>query len=358
MIGFRLASINRVVTPPPVAASVLRMAVVNAGNPNNMLYKLDGTTLQSQGSLPNTQSAGNASGISFTPDSQYCAVGTAAAPYVEIFKRAGNVWTKLANPSVTPTGASTDVSFSYDGKYLAVGHFVAPFLTVYKRDGDVFTKLPDISPAYSVRVQSVAFSPKSNHLVCTFIGAPYTALLTVTDSGVTQISGTPTGGPTWYTYDVAFSSDGSLVGFAWSRAPFYSIFNFNPQTGYGAKITDGDSAVSNTRGIAFTKDNKYVALAAANSAASGQTYGANLSVFPIANGAIGTALSTPNELLPGFGFRMDFMKDTYTFAVSHNTTPFVTLLEIQGTSVVKSAIQPDINTTNNAVDVQFYLTSE
>jgi hypothetical protein len=61
-----------------------------------------------------------------------------------------------------PTGTGYGIDFSSDVLYLAVSHLNSPFITIYKRSGDVFTKLanpatlPPASPSNDGN--SVAFS--------------------------------------------------------------------------------------------------------------------------------------------------------------------------------------------------------
>ncbi len=49
--------------------------------------------------------------------------------------------TKLANPATLPTGYALDCAFDPTGTYLAVAHNNSPYITIYKRSGDAFTKL-------------------------------------------------------------------------------------------------------------------------------------------------------------------------------------------------------------------------
>jgi hypothetical protein len=69
------------------------------------------------------------------------AVGHSTTPFIAIYKRSGDTFTKLANPATLPTGIGQDVAFSAEGTYMAVGHDSTPFIAIYKRSGDTFTKL-------------------------------------------------------------------------------------------------------------------------------------------------------------------------------------------------------------------------
>jgi len=77
-------------------------------------------------------------GISYSPDSQYVAMG-AADVGISIYKRAGDIYTRLADPATLPRGWCRGSAFSPDGLTLAVSHDNTPYLTIYSRNGDVFT---------------------------------------------------------------------------------------------------------------------------------------------------------------------------------------------------------------------------
>lgn len=78
---------------------------------------------------------GNGNGVAFSPDGVYLAAGHGSSPYLTIYKRDGDTFTKLTNPSALPTGQVNGVAFSPDGVYLAAGQGNSPYLTIYKRDG-------------------------------------------------------------------------------------------------------------------------------------------------------------------------------------------------------------------------------
>ena len=61
----------------------------------------------------------------------YLAVAHASSPYITIYKRSGDTFTKLSNPSSRPTGNGEGCAFSPDGMYLAVAHATSPYITIY-----------------------------------------------------------------------------------------------------------------------------------------------------------------------------------------------------------------------------------
>jgi hypothetical protein len=78
------------------------------------------------------------------PGNQYLAVGMSVAPFIAIYKRNGDTFTRLATPASVPIYAVTGVAWNgYD--HLITVHAAYPYATVYKvnRFTDSFTKLPD-----------------------------------------------------------------------------------------------------------------------------------------------------------------------------------------------------------------------
>ncbi len=123
---------------------------------------------------PDVLPTGTGYSCSFSPDNNYLAVAHENSPFITIYKRNGDTFTKLSNPANRPTGyAGTDCSFSPDNNYLAVTHDSSPFITIYKRNGDTFTKLPDpdVPPAYIG--YGCSFSPDSNYLAVSHENSPY-----------------------------------------------------------------------------------------------------------------------------------------------------------------------------------------
>ena len=70
-------------------------------------------------------------------------------PYFTIYSQDGDTFTKLAAPAVIPGTVflGWGAQFSDDNTYLAIGFGDTvehtPYFFIYKREGDVFTKLPD-----------------------------------------------------------------------------------------------------------------------------------------------------------------------------------------------------------------------
>ena len=88
-------------------------------------------TVHNKLSDPEDLPTGNGRGVSFSSDNTYLAVAHSTSPCLTVYKRSGDVFTKISG-IVAPAGNGEGVSFSSDDTYLAVAHDSSPFLTIYK----------------------------------------------------------------------------------------------------------------------------------------------------------------------------------------------------------------------------------
>jgi len=75
---------------------------------------------------------------------QYLAVGSSVSPYLTIYKRNVDTYTKISDPASMPPTGVTGVAWN-GSTHLACAHSDYPYVTVYKRSGDTFTKLADFT---------------------------------------------------------------------------------------------------------------------------------------------------------------------------------------------------------------------
>ena len=130
------------------------------------IYKRAGDTftkLANPAALP----AGDGESARFSPDGGYLVVGHAVSPFISIYKRAGDTFTKLANPAALPTNPVLNTAFSPDGAYMCVSHAVSPFISIYKRAGDTFTKLANPAALPAAASRGCSFSSDGNYLAVT-----------------------------------------------------------------------------------------------------------------------------------------------------------------------------------------------
>ena len=116
---------------------------------------------------------GTGYGVDFSHDSTYMAVAHNVTPFITIYKRNGDVFTKLPDPETLPASTVEGVSFSHDSTYMAVAHWATPFVTIYKRNGDVFTKLPNPEALPPDNGIGVAFSHDSLYMTVVHRTTPF-----------------------------------------------------------------------------------------------------------------------------------------------------------------------------------------
>ena len=138
----RTAQINLFGSNAKLAASFdgSYLAAVNSGTEGGVqhLFKRSGADFTP---LRLLSGLGAVSQACFSRDGVFVAFSSTAAPYIFIYKRSGDTFTKLANPATLPTGEASGVAFSQDGLYLFVSLRASPYIFIYKRSGDTFTKL-------------------------------------------------------------------------------------------------------------------------------------------------------------------------------------------------------------------------
>lgn len=124
--------------------------------------------------------------VCWSSDNTYLAFGRSVSTFLYLYKRSGDTFTKLADPSILPTGGVNSLAFSPDGNYLVVGHATTPFITIYKRSGDLFTKLANPATLPPNSLQGVAFSGdgKYLHAARQGLGAKYMTYERIGDSFV------------------------------------------------------------------------------------------------------------------------------------------------------------------------------
>jgi WD40 repeat protein len=193
------------------------LAVASDDTPFVLIYKRSGDTftkLADPASLPTALLIG----LDFDGTDTYLAVVTNVTPYLEIYKRSGDTFTKLTTP--TAGGQIFPVKFSPDSTYLAVGMNASPYLEIYKRSGDTFTKLTTPTVGGGT-INGLSWSPDGTYLACAGSTTSTKVLKrsgdTFTDLGVTLSSST--------SYDCVFSPDGTkiaVVGFGSPRTQIYS----------------------------------------------------------------------------------------------------------------------------------------
>ncbi len=133
-------------------------------------------------------------GLSWSPDGVYLAA-PGGNPRLSLYKRSADQLVKLADLANPPTGYAYGTAWSADGALLAVATDAAPYVIVYRRSGDVFTRTPDPAILPS-NAYGVAWSPDNIHLVVAHAVAPFVTIYAPSYDRTTQFltpSDIPTG---------------------------------------------------------------------------------------------------------------------------------------------------------------------
>lgn len=275
--------------------------------------------------------AGLAYDVAFSPDGTYMAVTHNTAPYVTIYKRSGDVFTKLPNPATLPVEAAYGAAFSADGTYLAVAHALAPFVTVYKRAGDVFTKLADPASLPTGAALDVAFSADGTYLAVAHGTTPFVTIYKRAGDVFTKLAN-PSVLPTGQAYGVAFSADGTYLAVAHDVTPFVTIYKRAGDV--FTKLTNPSTLpVGQAAGLSFSPDGTYLAVAHVTTPF--------VTIYKRA-GDVFTKLANPAVLPAGQAYGAAFSPDGTYLAVSHNTAPFVTIYKRAADVFTK---EPDLSPT-------------
>ncbi|XPV75107.1 MAG: phage tail protein [Desulfovibrio sp.] len=189
-------------------------------------------------------------GVSFSKDGQYLATCGHHTHSFCVYKRSGNTFTKLSI-SEPPTEETADVKFSDDGKFLAVTTQAIPYLYIYVKEGDNFRKLPTLADRPLGKGNFVDFSPDNKYMAVGYTGAPYYFVLyEISGETFTKVD-TPVGG----NFAVAFSPDNKEVASGAGNINIFKRVNgkLEKNTAFASNIN------GNIYGLAYSPDGQYLA---------------------------------------------------------------------------------------------------
>jgi WD40 repeat protein len=274
------------------------------GVPYIHIYKMENDIVKMVPDAPLIKPAGASNGVSISPDGIYTAISHSVSPFITIYKRDGDTFTKLANPDVLPTSNGWDISFSPCGNYLGISHSASPFMTIYKRNGDIFTKLanPATLPSSTGDGRGISLSPDGVYLSVATNNYPYFSiykreldtLTKLADPAILPSSSgfsvsfskcgmylavgnhmnptslalykrngdiftklaNPTIMPSTHVKKVRFSPDGHILTVSLSTSPF--LFRYRREGDNFIKLNDLEPLAQEPGGIDFSKDGDYM----------------------------------------------------------------------------------------------------
>lgn len=262
--------------------------------------------------------------LAISPDSAYYVVSHSITPFLSIYKREGDSFTRLPNPDILPGGSVNGISFAHEGNYLAVTHTGGSTLTIYKREGDAFTKLPDPFILPSKSPLSCAFSPDGTLLATTQSSSPYYIVYKREEDVFTKID-TPVAGSG--SKVIRFSPDGTYLMVSHPNAtPYISIFKREGDSFTKLPAPIGWSYTSYTTDIDMSPDNTYMAVA--------HTYTPYTTIYK-REGDSFVRSPTMSPILPNDGRGVSFSSDGTLLTAAHDSAPFLTTYKREGDSFIK-----------------------
>lgn len=191
----------------------------------------------------------------FSPaNGTYLAVVGAISPSLLIYKRSGDVFTKITDPIQSPSGTTAGCAFSTDGVYLAVAGYSSPRLYIYKHvEEDTFMKLPDPAEFPGDRAYGCAFGGE----YLAVVGEYGVYIYKKNGDEFIRISEALDQIPSGVINKCVFSSDGQYLVIVYTNFPHLSIFKRN---GDEFVKLDNPSIMPTGAGrnCAFTPDGSYL----------------------------------------------------------------------------------------------------
>lgn len=195
----------------------------------------------------------------WSSDDTYIVCCCTTGQTVQLYKRTGDTFTKLADPASQPAGQVNSADFNMSDSHFAAGMNISPYIWIYSRSGDVFTKIAD--PAYipSSNVNAVEYNPVVNHLAAGGTGTVKLILWEQSGDTLTRIT-TIDNIPTQTVNDVAFSHDGNWLATASNTTDGVGIWKREGST-YTKQTISGGGATVSCVWAEFSPNNEYLAVA-------------------------------------------------------------------------------------------------
>ena len=266
----------------------------------------------------------DASALAYSPDGKFVACGRSASPYLVLYKRTGDSFVTIANPSVLPTGQTTGVSFSPDSQYMLVSHDTSPSMTIYKINGDVFTKLTNPASLPSGSGTACAISADGVYYAISTNSSPYIAVYKKSGDVFTKLAN-PASLPGGQVSSVVFSPDGQYLATGTVSLGYPVIYKRSGDV--FTKLEDVAPAGNNLIGACFSPDSTYMVT---------RTAGAPYTGIYKRSGDTFAKLSNPTASPVGGGGARFSLDGNYMFAGT-STSPYILIYKRSGDVFTKLA---------------------
>jgi len=232
IVNDSLGSPNSLGTSISSGSAYIAFNTQYSSNPSNLalqIYKnnFDGTFTKLSSPSTQFQSEDSERGISFSKtNTNYLIRSVNISPYIRIFKRSGDIFSSISNPTQLPTGNVLSIDFTNDDSYVAMAHANTPYISMYSKSGDTFTKTSNPGQLPTNLGVCLNFSNNGTYLSLGSLGSPYLMIYKRSGSSLTLLS-SPTSAPQSYVKSVKFSPDDTYLAIAQSQSPLLLIYKRN-----------------------------------------------------------------------------------------------------------------------------------
>lgn len=276
----------------------------------------------------------------FSPDDNYLALGHSTTPFLTMYKRIEDDFTKIAFP--VPSTVVNGITFSPNGNLLVLA-INGTVSEVYNRTGDVFTKIATLTlPSQAF---SVAFSSNGEYMCIGHNGGSFISIYKVLGDTFTKISD-PNILPTGYVRSVSFSPDGQYLCVTHNNAPYATIYKKNGDSFIKVEISDPPSSMG--YGCSFSLNGNYLSIST-----SATPFICNYKI----NGDSFKRLPNPSDIPTGFSSSVAYSPDSRYMVVGTNTTPYICIYEVINEIFTRVSAPADlpVNTVNSVSFSNRYL---
>lgn len=266
----------------------------------------------------------------FSADGKYLALGVySPTKPLLVYKREGSNFTALTVPSMTAGqnyGGAMGVAMTEDASHVAIGGVSSPWMAWYRRDGDVLVKLPNPTVLPGGTTMGATWDPTGTYLVFTRQATPYLAIYKRDGDSLTKLNN-PAIVPSAIADKVVFSPDGKYMAVTMRSVNKVFVYERNGDSFTKLNLVLGNGEAYS---VAFSPDSTKMAV--------GQTYNGYLEIFNIAGGVF-TKIADPfiNGGQTSRPIDLSYSPDGNYLAVTSYATPYLTNYKCDGLSYTKLA---------------------
>lgn len=261
----------------------------------------------------------NPDSLAYSGTDTYLAVGLQYSPFLELYKRSGDILTKITSPSGgLPTGRGYSISWAGDSHFAVSSAASTPFVHIYKKGaGDSFSKLPNLSPIPPYASASI-FSPDGTYLAVSGNGS----LTIYKRSGdtFTHLAAAVVGSPQSGAKCAAWSSDGLTLVVTGNTTPYIDIYQRSGDT-FTRQSNPSSLPLGQVNAAHFGVGDQYLALAL--------NVSPYVEIYKITSGSF-IKQPGPSTLPTGTAYDCKFNDSGTQLAVAHASTPHFTIYERSG----------------------------